>query len=120
MSGPGIIIRSPAIAPPIDGVDDARLGGRWSRRQGEVGIATQVAQQSDLIVQTAIAPIRKRIIQGPIAMDEAENNPAADLAQQAVPIMKTFHERLYPVDEVLFSVPVMMEMNLYITEPAVP
>ena len=69
------------IRAPVYLVHNPPLGCRGKRRHGEVGIATEIAQQSNFTLEPALPAILARVIQRPVAMNEAEYSPAVLLAK---------------------------------------
>ena len=61
----------------VDRIDLPRLRVARCRWQGEIRVAAELAQQHQFVVQAAPAPVRARIGQTPVAMDEAETQIAA-------------------------------------------
>lgn len=73
---------------PIDLIYHATLCRGRHRGQRKIRITTEIAQESDFSVQSAKRAARKRVIQSPIAMNEAEDDAAVLFAQETVVAMK--------------------------------
>ena len=78
-----------AAARIIKAVDDPRLRRIGRRRHGEVGEAAGLLEHAQFIGDAAMAPLRMRIVQRPVAVDESVAHPASRVTrQQAVTITK--------------------------------
>src|SRR5208282_2116723 len=83
-------------------------------RHGEVGIATEVSQHSDLIVEATQPSVRPRIIQGPVTVDETERQLSIALSQQTVFGVQCFAKTAYAVDKVLAAFAVVVKMDFHV------
>jgi len=101
------------IVGPVDRVHDAGLRGLRPGGHGEIGVAAQFAQQRDFIVQAAASAIRARIVQRPIAVNEAEHRLAVLAMQQPVAGVQGFHEAVHAVQKVLAALAVVVNVNLH-------
>src|SRR5271157_230453 len=61
----------------IDAVDLARLGPAWGGREGEIRVATGLAQDIELVVHATPAAVWARVVKRPVAVDETVCTPAA-------------------------------------------
>ena len=66
----------------VDAVDRPCLGRIRRRRQREVGVAPSLEQNGDLIVHAAPSPIGTRVVEGPVAVHEAERDGAIAAAAE--------------------------------------
>jgi hypothetical protein len=88
------------------------LGRRIPGRHSEVGVTTKVSQQPDFIVEATPAAIRPRIVQRPVAVDEAECQLSFRLAQQTMLAVQYAAETADTVDKVLAAFAIVVKMNL--------
>src|SRR5579859_8106063 len=72
------------VNSPVDFVDQACLRRRSTRRHGEIGIATEVAQKSNLIVQTAETAVGAGVVECPKATNESKCNDPLVFSKQAM------------------------------------
>src|SRR6266853_5705629 len=98
------------ILAPINRVHQASLGGRVPRRHSEIGVATEIPQQQDFIVEAAPPAIRPRIIQRPVSMDEPERQLSIALAKQAVLAIERPAKTADSVDKILAAFAIVMQM----------
>ena len=54
----------------INAVDCPSLCRVWCRWHGEIGIAAGLAENVELVIDAATAPVRSSVIKGPVAMNE--------------------------------------------------
>src|SRR5262249_49391633 len=94
---------SRVVRSPINRVHHGWLCRRWSTWQGEIGIATQFLQQADLVVQTAMAPVWKGIVQGPIPVDKTKAESVSPFPEQPMPSVERAGESLNAIEEMLFA-----------------
>lgn len=82
----------PGLLGIVNGVIDAvyRSGLRWIGRGGvcEVGVASSVEQNADLVVDAAPSSVRPGIVESPISVDEAKCNAAVWSSTQETVTMK--------------------------------
>jgi hypothetical protein len=105
------------VCTPINLVYYAPLGRRGSRGHGEIGVAAKIAQQSNLAIQATTLAIRTRVVERPVAMDEAEDSAAFLLPKQTVVARQApavFRD--FP-DEGIALLIVVMQMHFHIAYP---
>ena len=97
----------------VDRVDHPRLRIARCRRQGEIGIAAQVTQQGQLVVDAAPATVGARVVQAPVAVDEAKAQLAgARIARQrAMALVQQLVEAVDGRVEVFGGIVVVMQVD---------
>src|SRR5208337_715499 len=77
------------VCAPVDMVDDPPLCWGGKGRHGEIGVAAEVAEQGYLTIEAAPLAIGARVIERPVAMNEAEDCAAVLLAKEAMIVRET-------------------------------
>ena len=104
------------VGAPVDLVHNPPLGWRGKRGHGEVGVASEIAQQGDFAVEAAPLAIRARVVERPVAMDEAEDGAAVLLAKKAVVVGEASAEFGDFADEGVALLVVVMEMHFHVAD----
>jgi hypothetical protein len=105
--------RSGGIAAgPVNLVDYTRLGERRDRRHGEIRIAAKRTQELELSGDPAPAAVRTRVIERPVAVDEAEDQASAVRVQQTVNLMQLSQKHVQFLFECGGGVIVVVQMYL--------
>src|SRR5207248_4269152 len=60
----------------IDAVDGPWLCGAGGGREGEVGVAAGFSEDGELVVDAAPSAVGAAVVEGPVAVDEAESDSA--------------------------------------------
>jgi len=92
------------------------LRGRSSRGHGEIGIAAEVAQKGNLIVEAAEPAAGQGVIECSEPMNESEGNDAVVFPQQAVAGEQCFGEPANAVNEVLLAFAVVVQVDLDVSD----
>jgi hypothetical protein len=100
------------ILDPIDRVHRPCLTRVRSGGEGEIGVTTQLPQQGDLVVEPAPSPVRARVVESPVPMDEPEHDSALRLPEEAVFLAQSADETAHPIEEVLPAVSVVVDVDL--------
>jgi len=95
----------------IDGVDDGSLGGVGSGRHREIGVATGLLKNAQLIGDAAMGAGRVGIVERPVAMDEAEADRARGISGKQAVAGKIAFSLFKGGGEVFSGVVLVMEMD---------
>ena len=103
--------RAPVFARVVDGIDRPHLAGARRRGQGEIGVATGAAQDREFVRHAAVPAIRVRVVERPIAVDEAIGKRALRVSRQQSEFCAALLRRLQRLSEVAGRVAIMVQMN---------
>src|ERR1700693_5412107 len=85
----------------VNGIHQASLRRRIAGRHREIGITTQIAQDSNLIPKATPPAVWPRIVQSPVSVDESESQLPLALAKQTMLAVQCAAKTAYAVDKVL-------------------
>src|ERR1035438_2924477 len=111
--------RARIIGAPIQRVDGSSLAGTSAGRHRKVGVAAEPAEQGDFVVESTPSSARKRVVERPVAVNEAEAHATVALPQQPVPVREELAEPTDSVYEILAALAIMMDVYLDIRDPIV-
>src|SRR5688500_7315559 len=102
----------------INAVDLSSLGCIGSGGQREISVASGTFEHVKLVGYAAPSPVRTRVVQCPVAVDESKSNAAIRLsAKQAMFVCEQLCEPPQGALEIFGGVMIMMQMNLDFAEP---
>lgn len=87
IEGPWSIVS--VVCTPINLIHNSTLSSRRNGGHREIGIASEVTKECDLAVDTTPSPVRPRVIERPVSVNEREDRAAVLLPQQPMILRKS-------------------------------
>ena len=121
-SGDAEVVRSRSrgvVDRVVDAVDRPRLGRVWRSGQREIGVTAGFEEHGNLVVDAAPFAVGPGVVEGPVAVDEAEGDGAVTAAaKQPVSVEQRLGEAAQAIAQRIGRIPVVMKMDFDIAEPA--